>query len=80
MTDRSTFPSLPSDLDPLEDVVFGWSCGGIGRSEVTLMEDADLVMLEGTDDAMRESSVMEEDKVFLLPIVGIYKLSWHGTT
>ena len=44
------------------------------------MEDANLVMLEGTDDAMRESSVMEEDKIFLLPIVGIYKLSWHGTT
>ena len=45
-----------------------------------MVEDADLVRLKGTDDAMQEPSVMEEDEVFLFPIVGIYKLLWRGTT
>jgi hypothetical protein len=63
-----------SNLGPLEDVIFGWPCGDIGRSEVALVEGADLVRLKGTDDGMQESSVMEENKVFLLPIVWVHKL------
>jgi hypothetical protein len=69
-----------SDLGPLEDFIFGWPSGDIGRSEVALVEDAHLVRLKGTDDAMQESSVMEEEEVMLLPIVGVYKLLWRGTT
>ena len=38
------------------------------------MEGADLVRLKCTNDAMQQSSVMEENKVSLLPIVGVNKL------
>lgn len=38
------------------------------------MEGADLVRLEGTDDGMQESSVMEQDEVLLLPIVWVHEL------
>jgi len=65
---------ISSNLGPLEDVILGWSCGDIGRGEVALVEGADLVRLKGTDDGMQESSVMEEDEVFLLPIVWVHKL------
>jgi len=41
-----------SYLGPLEDVVLGWSCGDIGRCEVALVEDADLVRLKGTNNGM----------------------------
>ena len=65
---------LPSDLGPLEDIIFGWPSGDIGRSEVALVEGADLVRPKCTDDGMEESSVMEEDKVLLSPIVWVHQL------
>ena len=63
-----------SDLGPLENVIFGWSYGEIGRSDVALVEHAYLVRPKGTDDAMQESSVMEDDEIFILPFVGVHKL------
>lgn len=61
----------PLDLCPLEDVIFGRprGCG-----EVALVKDAYLVRLEGTDDAMQETSVMKKDEVFVLPFVGVHEL------
>lgn len=64
----------PSDLGPLEDVIFVRSCGDIGRSEVALVERADLVRLEGTDDGVQESSVVEQDEVVLLPVMRVHEL------
>ena len=63
-----------SDLGPFEDVIFVRSCGDIGRSEIALVEGADLVRLESADDGVQESSIVEEDEVVLLPIVRIHKL------
>ena len=60
----------PLDLCPLEDVIFGRPCGDIACGEVALVEDAHLVRLEGTDDAMQETSVMKKDEVFVLLFVG----------
>lgn len=65
-----------SDLGPLADVIFGRSCGDIGRGEVALVEGADLVRLERPDDGVQESSVMEQDEVLLLPVVWVHELFW----
>lgn len=75
----STRPDGPevwvsTDLGPLEDVIFGWSYGDVGRREVALVEDAYLVRLKGTDDGMHDSSVMEKNEVLFLPFMGVHKL------
>lgn len=40
----------------------------LGRSQVTLVERTYLALLESTDDAVEQASVMEEHHIFLLPV------------
>jgi hypothetical protein len=67
--------ATPSDLGPLGDVFFGGPNWDVGRSEIALVEGADLVGLKGTDDGMQDSAVVEEYKILLSPIVGVHELS-----
>lgn len=61
-------------LGPGNDVLLCRPCGNIGRGEVALMECTDLIGRESTDDAMQQATVVEHDKVALLPVMWIHQL------
>jgi len=65
-------------LSPGSDVLLCRPRGNIGRSKVALMECTDLIGLESTNDRMEHATVMEHNKVTLLPIVWIHQL--HSLT
>lgn len=46
----------------------------IGRREIALMESSDLVRLECAYDGVQHATVMEQDEVFLVPVVGVDEL------
>ena len=55
-------------LSILLDVLFRRPSWGVGRGEVALVECADLVGLESTNDGVQDATVVEQDKVKLGPI------------
>jgi hypothetical protein len=61
-------------LSPDSDVLLCRPRGSIGRGEVALMECTDLIGRESTDDAVQQATVVEQDKVALLPVMWIHQL------
>lgn len=46
----------------------------IGRSKVTLMESPHLVRSEGPDDCVKDTPIVEENKVILAPVMRVDQL------
>ncbi len=59
---------------PLLNILSGRTHGVIRRSEVALVERADLVRFERPDDCMEHAAVVEEDEVLLVPVVRVDEL------
>jgi hypothetical protein len=52
---------------PFLYIILVWTSGEVGSSEVALMELADLVLLEHTDDGVSDASVVEQYQISLMP-------------
>jgi hypothetical protein len=54
--------------------LFCGTSGNIGGGEVALVECANLIGLESTDDGVKQTAVVEQDEIAFLPIVWIHQL------
>lgn len=70
----SQFITLRYPLCILLDILRGRPDGLVGRSEVALVEHAQLVGRECADDGVQNAAVMEEHEVVLLPVVRVDEL------
>lgn len=47
------------------------TCDWLARSEIALAEQSNLVLSKSTDNAVRNTSVVEQNQIALLPIMGV---------
>jgi len=47
----------------------------IRRSKIALMERAHLVRLKRTNDSVQHATIMEQDEILFLPVVGVHQLN-----
>ena len=63
-------------LGPQLDILFTRPNRNVRGGKVALVESANLILGEGSDDAVQNTAVVEEHEIFLAPIMWVYKL--HG--
>ena len=66
-------------LRPFEDIFFGGASRLVRCCQIALVERTNLIRFESPNNGVKHATVMEEDEVPFLPVVGVDHLHYVST-